>query len=63
MLTKRERLNATRLIVGGLHKEDFEWAAQQYEEIGYVLVAFILDRDGYHWKAIYAKAHEGELDG
>jgi len=63
MLTKKERLNADRLVVGGLHKDDFERAAQQYEEIGYVLVAFILDSDGYHWKAIYVKNSEGESNG
>jgi len=49
-----------KLFVGGLHRDDFEWAAQQYEEVGYILVAFILDYDGYHWKAIYVKRSEGE---
>ena len=63
MLTKKERLNIDRLIVGGLHRDDFERAAQQYQEVGYVLVAFILDRDGYHWKAIYIKNSKGEVVG
>ena len=62
-MTKEKRLNMDRLVVGGLHKDDFERAAQQYEEAGYILVAFVLDRDGYHWKAIYVKAYEGELNG
>jgi len=57
-LTKEKRLNADRLVVGGLHKDDFEWASRQYEELGYVLVAFVLDRDGYHWKAVYVKLME-----
>ena len=52
-----------KLVVGGLHRDDFEWAAQRYEEIGYILTAFILDRDGYHWKAIYAKIGQGEPNG
>ena len=62
-MTKEKRLNMDRLVVGGLHKDDFERAAQQYEEAGYILVAFVLDRDGYHWKAIYVKACEGEPGG
>jgi len=45
-----------KLVVGGLHTDDFEWASRQYEDIGYVLVAFVLDCDGYHWKAVYVKA-------
>lgn len=48
------------LVVGGLHEDDFEWAARRYEEVGYALVAFTLDSDGYHWKAIYVKDSEGE---
>jgi hypothetical protein len=27
-----------------------------YEKLGYILVGFLLDVDGYHWKAVYAKA-------
>jgi hypothetical protein len=45
-----------RLIVGGLHKDDFEWAFEQYQDAGYVLICFGLDSDGYHWKAVYVKA-------
>lgn len=59
-MTKERQVNTERLVVGGLHKDDFEWAAQQYEELGYVLVAFVLDRDGYHWKALYVKVDQLE---
>jgi hypothetical protein len=52
-LTKEKPRKARQLIVGGLHRDDFEWAAQRYEETGYVLVAFLLDCDCYHWKAVY----------
>jgi hypothetical protein len=45
-----------KFVVGGLHQEDFEWASEQFKELGYVLVAFLLDIDGYHWKAVYVKA-------
>ena len=40
--------------------DDFAWASKEYEETGYVLVGFVLDVDGYHWKAVYVKA--GWLD-
>lgn len=56
-LTEEKPGKVGQLIVGGLHRDDFEWAVQQYEEIGYVLVAFLVDYDGYHWKAVYVKAH------
>jgi len=59
-LTKMKGLNTDRLIVGGLHKDDFEWAEQHYEKLGYGLVAFVLDCDGYHWKAVYVKADQLE---
>jgi hypothetical protein len=49
-----------KLVVGGLHTDDFEWASRQYEDIGYVLVAFVMDCDGYHWKAVYVKADQLE---
>ena len=62
-MTKEKRLHIDRLVVGGLHKDDFEWADQQYDALGYVLVAFVLDRDGYHWKAVYAKADQLENYG
>lgn len=52
-MKKRKPLN--KLVVGGLHKDDFEWASRQNEEEGYVLMAFLLDHDGYHWKAVYTK--------
>lgn len=59
-MTKEKLRKVGQLIVGGLHRDDFEWAAQQYEETGYVLVAFLLDRDGYHWKAVYVKVENLE---
>ncbi|MCK4434750.1 hypothetical protein KAU92_04610, partial [Candidatus Bathyarchaeota archaeon] len=62
-MTKENRTNMDRLVVGGLHKDDFEWAAQQCEELGYVLVGFVLDCDGYHWKAVYVKLSNLENHG
>ena len=62
-MTKAKHMNADRLVVGGLHKDDFEWVAQRYEDIGYILVAFVLDRDSYHWKAVYFKADQLENEG
>jgi len=59
-LNKKKTLSTDRLVIGGLHRDDFEWAVQQYEEIGYVLAAFILDIDGYHWKAVYVRANNLE---
>lgn len=44
------------IVVGGLHKDDYEWASRQYEALDYVFAGFVLDVDGYHWKAIYMKA-------
>jgi hypothetical protein len=55
-MNRKRRLYAPRFFVGGLHRDDFEWASKEYEELGYVLVAFELDVDGYHWKAVYVKA-------
>lgn len=55
-MSKQKRFKTDKLIVGGLHMDDFEWASRQYDELGYVLVAFLLDCDGYHWKAVYVKA-------
>lgn len=60
-MTEEKRVNMDRLIVGGLHIDDFQWASHQYEELGYVLVAFVLDRDRYHWKAVYAKANHPDV--
>jgi hypothetical protein len=54
-MTREKQRNRAELVVGGLHKHDFEWAAQRYEETGYVMVAFLLDCDCYHWKAVYVK--------
>ena len=52
----KRRVTTEKLMVGGLHMDDFEWASGQYESAGYVLVCFDLDVDGYHWKAVYVKA-------
>jgi hypothetical protein len=35
-------------------------ASKEYKERGHVLVAFDLDVDGYHWKAVYVKADRPE---
>ncbi|MCS7114260.1 MAG: hypothetical protein N0A00_02475 [Candidatus Bathyarchaeota archaeon] len=58
ILTDVDKPKIDILVLGGLHMDDFEWASRQYEAIGYVLIAFILDRDAYHWKAIYVKADQ-----
>jgi hypothetical protein len=52
---KKRILFFDRLVVSGLHKNDFEWACEQYKIAGYALICFGLDFDGYHWKAIYVK--------
>lgn len=52
----KKRVLFDRLVVSGLHKNDFEWACEQYQNAGYVLICFGLDFDGYHWKAVYVKA-------
>ncbi len=59
-MKRQERVGVDRFVIGGLHIDDFESARRQYEEDGYVLVAFVLELDGYHWRAVYAKA--GMLD-
>ena len=59
-MTKEKPRKVGQLIVGGLHRDDFEWAAQQCQETGYVLVAFLLDCDNYHWKAVYVKVENLE---
>jgi hypothetical protein len=48
-------MKADRLVLGGLHRDDFEWASVQYENAGYVLVCFELEADCYHWNAVYVK--------
>jgi len=57
-LTVEDKSKIDVLIVGGLHMDDFEWASREYEVIGYVLIAFMMDCDAYHWKAIYVKADQ-----
>ena len=58
----KQKVATDKVVVGGLHKDDFEWACGQYENAGYVLVGFELDVDGYHWKAVYVKADMLEKD-
>lgn len=50
----------TTLTVGGLHEDDFQWAVKQGEEIGMVLIAFVMSSDYYHWDAYYVK-NEGQF--
>jgi hypothetical protein len=63
-LTKQQRrrgkVKTATFTVGGLHMDDFALASRQYEETGYVLIGFVMDVDGYHWKAVYVKAEELE---
>jgi len=47
----------TSLVVGGLHKDNLEWASRQYEDAGHGLVRFESDADRYHWKAVYRKVN------
>jgi hypothetical protein len=58
ILTSEKQPKFDFIVVGGLHMDDFEWAARNFEEIGYALAAFMIDCDGYHWKAIYIKADQ-----
>ncbi len=55
-MKRQERADLNRFVIGGLHTDDFDSIRRQYEAEGYVLVAFLLDCDGYHWRAVYAKA-------
>ena len=55
-MSRRKQLCASTILIGGLHRGDFDWASREYEKLGYVLVGFVLDCDGYHWKAVYVKA-------
>ncbi len=55
-MKRQERVEVDRFVIGGLHTDDFEPVRRQYEEDGYVLVAFVLECDGYHWRAVYVKA-------
>jgi hypothetical protein len=36
------------------------WASKQCEKAGLVFCGFMLDADGYHWKAIHVKADQLE---
>ena len=61
-MTERKRRNTETdtFVIGGLHLDDFAWASKRHEEIGYVLVGFVMDVDCYHWKAVYVKAEQLE---
>jgi len=43
-----------RITVGGLHEDDFQFALAN-EPPGFVLVAFQLSLDRYHWEAVYER--------
>ena len=58
----KQKVVTDKIVVGGLHRDDFEWACGQYESAGYVLASFELDIDGYHWRAVYAQADTLEKD-
>ena len=62
-MRKKRPLETGRFVIGGLHRDDFHWASRQYEKSGYVLVGFLLDVDGYHWKAVYLEAKGLESAG
>jgi hypothetical protein len=62
-MRKTKPLETDSFVIGGLHRDDFNVASEQYEELGYMLVGFLLDVDGYHWKAVYAKARRTESVG
>jgi len=40
-----------KLVIGGLHSDDFQSIKDEYEREGWVLVAFELETDHYHWRA------------
>ena len=42
-------------VVGGLHADDFHWAKTTYEVDGWILVAFKLEEDHYHWCARFVR--------
>jgi hypothetical protein len=52
----RKEEHQDTIVIGGLHKDDYEWASKQYEALDYVFIGFVLDVEGYHWKAIYSRA-------
>lgn len=58
-ILKREGKGPSRIVQGGLHRDDFDYACRNEPE-GYVLVAFVMDSDNYHWKAVYVK-NEGQF--
>jgi hypothetical protein len=57
---EKRKIESETFTVGGLHIDDFVCASRQHEEIGYVLVGFVMDVDCYHWKAVYVKAEQLE---
>jgi hypothetical protein len=50
-----------KLVIGGLHSDDFHAVKDDYEAQGWVLTAFELDEDRYHWKARFV-LNEGDFD-
>jgi len=59
-MRKTKPRGTDRFVIGGLHRNDFMWASKQREEACLVFCSFMLDVDGYHWKAIYDKT--GQLE-
>jgi hypothetical protein len=51
-----QKVNLDKLVIGGLHKGDFERASRLCKPEGYVLVSFELDVGSYHWNAVYVRA-------
>jgi len=43
-------------ILGGLHAEDFQSIKDEYEAEGWVLTAFDLEDDLYHWRAKFVQS-------
>jgi hypothetical protein len=59
-MKKTKSSETDRIVIGGLHRNDFMWVSNQCEEADLVFCGFMLDVDGYHWKAIYVKADQLE---
>ena len=62
-LHKRETTHLTKakaFTIGGLHSDDFHSLKKDYEADGWVLVAFELETDQYHWRARFI-LNEGQF--
>jgi len=46
--------------IGGLHADDFQSIKREYETEGWVMVAFELEQDRYHWLARFVQ-NEGDF--